>query len=130
MQVAHAERVQLHRDLQGSNASGRQVRRGQDFTRADLRDHDIDCPKPARWLAQGAGGQDHTIAHAPIVLHDDFDVTGKVLMLQAIVADDHVNFGPSHQQRTDREPAPGMNSDRTPRLARDQRRFVAKNARI
>ena len=64
---------------------------------ADLRDEGIDSLQAGRRFAQGARGQHQSVADAAIVLHDDFNVAGKVPVLQSVIADDDVGLGVRQQ---------------------------------
>ncbi len=82
------------------------------------------CASRARTLAQRPGRQRPAVAESPVAVDDDdFTVPAQCIMLQAVVADNHVAAGFDQEPR--RLGPRAADRDRQPRAAREQQRLVA-----
>jgi hypothetical protein len=75
------------------------------------------------------GRQQEAVAAEPMIEHDQFSVAREAVMLQAVVADDHVDFAMRSAQRLRGGHAVRANPHRRTGAARDQQWFVAADPR-
>lgn len=94
LEMSCTEQLQLHDDSQWSLIRRRPVGDDRGRIRSDLRDDHIDRRQARGGLAQRTRRQQKSVANTPIVLHDDFNVACKILMLQSVIADDDVDIRP------------------------------------
>ncbi|MNV06694.1 hypothetical protein D3C71_970890 [compost metagenome] len=121
--VAGVARFQPHAHRAGAGVA--RVGRAA-IWRADVGDDHIHLAQAAGRFPQGAGGQQPAVAHAALILHHDFHITGQGQVLQAVVGDNHVHLGVGFQQGLGRQRAFGVHGHRGVRGARNQCGFVAK----
>ena len=92
-----------------------------------VHDHRIDLAQARDGLAQRPRGQRQPVAEAPLAVdHRDLDVARERVVLQAVVAHEHVDLGMRFEQRARRGGPVGRDVDRHARAPRDQHRLVAE----
>ncbi len=84
--------------------------------------HEVHRARPG--LAQRAGGQQPAVAHTLVVKNADLHVTRQGQVLEAVVADQHVDLRVRRQQRLASLCPPGGHEDRHTGGTGDQQRFV------
>src|SRR5258706_310937 len=86
----------------------------------------VDAAQPRNRLAQRAGGQQKPVAETPLADdHRELDISRERIVLQAVVAHQHVHFGVRLEERARGGRAIGRDIDGNARAPRDDYRLVA-----